>query len=87
MNKEILKFGNGLNMQSLDLHVRLLESLNYKVDSITGYGEGVFTVSVKMLHDIYPAIFIRIPPSSEDGSQGHVEVRGHSRLMGDGYTF
>ena len=85
-NIELAKFGDGQNMRALDLHVHLMESLNYKVDSIVGYGEGVFTLSVRMAHVIYPEIIIRIAQSHEDSTSGTVEVQGRSRLL-TSYSF
>ena len=87
MNTELEKFGKGQNMLALDYEVQLLESLNYTVDSIVGYGEGVFMVSVKMVHDIYPMIIVGVAQSHEDSTHGVVEVRGYSRLIGEGYEF
>ena len=71
--KNVADFLGGANMKKLDGEVDKLEALGYKYKRTSGYGEGVFVVSVKMVHDRFGEVSLSVPQSEDEGSIGRVE--------------
>jgi hypothetical protein len=60
------------NMEKLNLEVGKLEDLGFKYKDCSGYGEGVFTVRVEMVHGRFGEARLQIAQSPSDGVDGMV---------------
>ena len=78
------------NMAKMRLEVKNFESLNFEEKQTSGYGEGVFVISVKMAHPRFGEVFLTLPQCAEDGSEGKVSLTplfGEFGFINSSYSF
>lgn len=91
-NAHLLEDAENTNIQKLNNEIQSLESLGFSKKIITGYGEGVFMVTVFMANENGIEVSMQIPQSIKEGNEGVVRIknRNHSTLpniLRDFYRF
>ena len=71
INQNLINIDNS-NMNRLRSEIKKFESLNFEIQNISGYGEGVFTINVKMGHSTFGHTHLVIAQDAEDHSTGRV---------------
>ena len=95
MNKKISDEYNNLvggvanrNMTKLRDEVEYLKGYGFNILSTIGYGEGVFTITVTMVHPNMACVRLITPQSDDDGSEGTATfVPNGSKVLVDSYKF
>ncbi len=63
------------NIEKLNNEIETLNGFGFETSLVTGYGEGVFVVTVRLKHkESNITALVAIPQCEKDGEQGHVKL-------------